>query len=324
MHLMFRDRNFWRSLQNNEITYGWSDFNLGKFGSDPEYQIEVKKALSKWGSLSHVHLINLFCKASAGDTVIMPYPGNIAIGIISAGPFYDLSPEREETDSCNYFKVDWKIKALPRTELSSNFQTSLKYRKTFLDIHYYAEEINTILETAKDGHYSYFSEIKTKEAVEKLSLTEKLSTHLSDRSKLHFSDNEFEEFVLYLLELSYGLTGIINSKFAEASDGRDLVLSMDYEDIGVNIDFNVQVKQHDQITNREAIDQICKSQQMPDSKNLVATNAHFTPEDILYAREKQVILFDGSRMARAIVDNIDQIDEQYLAKLGIIKTLKFL
>lgn len=317
---LFRDRNYNSSISNNEITYGWSDFDLSACSTE-ESKNKLYDTLREWNSASHISIVNLYLQIQVGDIVVLPYPGHIAIGEVVGGPLFDGKKERYNLDKCNYFKVNWKLRSIPRSDLSSDFQTTLKYRKTLLQIYYYENEINAILSSAKDGKFSHLDNFRTYDATERERLTISLFNHISDRKNLNFQDNEFEQFVLSLLEIGFNLKGFVNSKHAEFEDGRDLIMHLDYQEIGIAFSINVQVKQHSGETGISAIDQIAKAGAEAGTINIVATNAVVSEETRKYARSKNVQILDGWNMAKIIVDNIEGISEEYLAKLRIHKSI---
>ena len=168
-----------------------------------------------------------FLDIKKGDYIIMPVHQAIAIGI--AGD----KVHRPDLKWQDTIKVEWLTKSYPRKDLSSAFQGSLKYRGTFLSLNKYRNELDAIVK----NDYSRIGDLYSTKREEFLGNSiQALSKHLNNRKNLKFQDREFERFVLNLLELEYeGLTGGINNQIQENIDGKDLTISIDYDDFGINI-----------------------------------------------------------------------------------------
>ena len=127
--------------------------------------------------------------------------------------------------------------------------------------------------------------------------------------------------------MAYKIEGDKNSSRYEATDGRDLILSLNYNEIGITVQWNVQVKQHSGTTNNYSISQILKNKSTETEINVVATNAQFNKSDIEYAKKNNVILIDGKMLAKLIYNNFEDLNAnfpQYIAKLNLIKKIDVL
>ena len=87
--------------------------------------------------------------------------------------------------------------------------------------------------------------------------------------------------------------------------------------------YNIQVKQHEGISNRKAIDQILKSDASAnETKNVVVNTGRFNEDDKKYAEENSVILIDADKLAEMIYENFDKIDDEYKAKLNLYSSIR--
>ncbi len=150
-----------------------------------------------------------------------------------------------------------------------------------------------------------------------------VSEHLSGR-KLSFQDREFEDFIIHLFELKYsGLRGTSNNQKQEAKDGKDLTMSLDFDNFDVNVKFNIQAKQHEGNEGINSLFQISKSDDSdPYVKNVVVTTANLDENLRREAKEREIILFGPQELAEMIIDNFENIDREYQAKLNLFSLIK--
>lgn len=321
---LFRDKNIDECFKANTIGYGWDDFDLSKYRNDKIYAEETIKTVKNWTTPNtrHISIINNFVSINIGDIVILPYQYNIAIGEITSFNGYD--EKYYDSGRSNYYPVKWLLKSYGRNNLSSDFQTTLKYKAAILKIFYYKEEIENIIHNIDKGITNLLDSYAIKLSTQRAEDIQSIFSHINNRGNLHFQDYEFEYFILELLKLAYNLEGFKNSNVTEATDGRDLILSLNYNEIGIDVQWNIQVKQHSGTTNNYAINQILRSKSTETEINVVATNAMFTDVDKDFAKKNNVILIDGIFLATLIYDNFEELYKiypEYVAKLGLLKKI---
>ena len=139
------------------------------------------------------------------------------------------------------------------------------------------------------------------------------------------SDTDFERFVLDLLMRSFNLEGEKNTGHLEATDGKDLmVYSKSFQGLGLpSISWNVRVKQHAGETDEYAVNQISMSDNSElYVHNVVVSSTRFSEKAKTTAKERNVVLIDGEKLAEIIYDNFDKIPLQHKRKLGFIQTIR--
>ena len=216
--------------------------------------------------------------------------------------------------------MEWLAKSYGRNNFSSALQSSLKYRGTFLNLWRYETDLERKIETGFkniDVEYIDFCRNKRKKEIEVI------ADHINSNSKIKFSDNEFEIFIKDLFAINYGFEANLNSNKKEAIDGKDLTVSLDIDELETHLVYNIQVKQHEGVSNRKAIDQILKSDASAnETKNVVVNTGRFNEDDKKYAEENSVILIDADKLAEMIYENFDKIDDEYKAKLNLYSSIR--
>ena len=201
--------------------------------------------------------------------------------------------------------------------MNSSFQTTLKYKGTFLNLYKYSDDIEKLIKSGGESLHQEYTRYQQKINEKQI---KNIAEHISLRDNIHFSDNEFEEFVGHLFEISYeGFTAFGNSKRKEAEDGKDLIVRYSVAELDIDIELNIQVKQHEGYTDEWAIEQISKSDNSEQfTKNIVVTSAsQFSKEAIKKAKRKNVLLIKAIDLAKMIVDNFDKMKDEYKTKLGL-------
>ena len=307
---MFRVSNKWGyrtrvCLDEGFVCCGW---NIGLSNKEPS---EILKN-HPWASRMAIK----FTYIKENDVIIMPVPGGVAIGRAKDKVF------RADLDWQDTLNIEWLTHYYDRKNLSSNLQSSLKYRGTFLSLNRYAPEFEQLI--SEDFISKSASHAKTKQNLAEQQL-DSISKHLSSRS-LNFQDREFEDFVMHLFELNYpGITGHKNNQRQEANDGKDLTMGIDFDDFDLNIKFNIQVKQHGGHASHNALTQISKSDDENHYvKNVVITTANLDDDIRAQAKDMKIILFGPRELAEMIIDNFENIDHEYQAKLNLFTSIKTL
>ncbi len=312
-----QDRNYWmfrvttryglerpnKCLKEGFVHCGWQQITL--IGKTPEEVVQEHP----WAKKMAVK----FTYIKENDIVIMPRTKTIAIGRVKCQKL------RTDLDWPSTLEVEWLKKNYPRNNLPSNLQSSLKFRGTFLDLHKYAEEFENIIKSESDNITDRYFQKQEELQNEK---KKDLAQHLSSRN-LRFQDREFEVFIKDLFELNYpGASGEMNSQKNEAKDGKDLTINLDLEGLNISLQLNIQVKQHSGNENLYAVDQISKSDDSdPYVKNVVVTTANLDSKAVEDAEEKGVILFGATQLADMIIENFENIDDEYKAKLNLISAV---
>ncbi len=296
-------------LENNVVTYGWSDYDLKK------NQDEGLKWIKKNYSAKAASMAKNFTSINKGDVVVLPDYG---VSFISIGRVlkHEYRQEWRHADASNTYSVKWLVKYYPRNDLSSAFQRSLKYMGTFLNLWQYREELSRLIrggfKKLEEDYGGKLDELNDESI-------ERIAKHINNRQNLNFQDGEFEKFIMHILELQYpNLAGVQNSNKAEAKNVKSLTLSADYGILDIGITFNVQVEQHDGTSGGYALDRISKSDDNdPYFKKVLVTTGKLTDEIIEKEKEKGVVLIGPKRIAEMILENFDKIDYHYKAKLNL-------
>lgn len=308
---LFRVSEKWGSkinfcTENNLVFCGW---NIGLSSKSPEKILQE----NPWASRMAIK----FCYIQEGDVIIMPNYSGIAIGIAKSKQFRD---DLEWKDTIN---VEWLTKSYPKKDLSSKFQTKLKYRGTFLNL----ADLKSDIETLIDSEFVSLNDNYTQKLVqvreENITL---IAEHLNNRAAVYFQDIEFEKFILELFKLNFnGFEGYKNNQRQEAIDGKDLCLTYVIEDLDVAIELNIQVKQHTNNASFGGVFQINKS--VNDNNNTLSRNILVTSgliDDAFKTKaliEHNVYVYGPDDIARMILDNFSEISSAYLSKLNIVNKL---
>lgn len=317
---LFRTLDNYHCLENDTVNYGWSDYDLYEDFKDCEYS-DLKDEFGY-----RAPEVRNCLEIKEGDIVIMPlkWNGGIAIAeVLSEHIKHSDSEELYERDMSNYYEVKWITEFYDRTDLPAEVQTTLKYRRSNLNIDYYSDYFEGIIKNCINGINSdeeNYGKLVAEQRLKDISLIYEI---ISNRNA-KMSDTDFEKFVLEFFETVYNLKGSKNSSHYEVNDGADLFLFADnYSQLGLDkISWNVQVKQHWGETEANAIEQISKSDNSnPFVFNVVVTSAKFSENAVLLAKENNVILIDGKSLSELIYDNFDKISIFYKRKLGLISSM---
>lgn len=115
-------------LEHNLVYAGW---NIGLSLKTPQEILEE----NPWASDMAIN----FCYINEGDVIIMPYDEEIAMGIAKNKQL------REDLDWKDTINVEWLTKSFGFKKLTSNFQTKLKFSKTFLNLYEIKDEIESLI-----------------------------------------------------------------------------------------------------------------------------------------------------------------------------------
>jgi predicted Mrr-cat superfamily restriction endonuclease len=206
--------------ENNLVYCGW---NIGLSTLDTA---EILRE-NPWASKMAIK----FCYIQKGDVIIMPTYDGIAIGIAKDKQL------REDLDWQDTINVEWLTKWFPRKDLSSKFQSKLKYRGTFLNLKDLEIEIETLINA---GFVSLSDNYNSKIELKRTDNIIKIAEHLNKRADIYFQDVEFERLILELFELNYlGFEGAKNNQIQEAIDGKDLYLTYSIDELDLVIELNI-------------------------------------------------------------------------------------
>lgn len=257
-----------------------------------------------------------FCYINEGDVVIMPTNGGIAIGIAKDKQW------REDLDWKETLNVTWLTKWYPRRDLTSKFQSKLKFRGTFLNLADLKLEIESLINSdfiSLKENYNRKIENENEENIKTI------AEHLNKRADVFFQDVEFEKFILELFKLNYnGFEGYKNDQRQEAKDGKDLCLTYAIDELDLIVELNIQVKQHTNNASFAGVFQIKKSVNENAntlSKNILVTSGHVSDEFRINAIEHDVYVYGSEDIAKMIVDNFTEISSTYLKKLNLLNRI---
>lgn len=296
-------------MDNNLVCCGW---NIGLSSKTPEQIMQE----NPWASRMAIK----FCYIQEGDVIIMPNHGGIAIGIAKNK---ELREDLEWKDTIN---VEWLTKWYSKKDLSSKFQTKLKYRGTFLNLADLKSEIELLINSGFTSLKDIYIQKIESSQEENIKL---IATHLNKRADIYFQDIEFEKFILELFKLNFnGFEGYKNNQIQEAIDGKDLCLNYTIDELDVTIELNIQVKQHTNNASFGGVSQIAKSVNTNDttlSRNILVTsglvNDAFKKNAL---KEFNVYVYGPDDIARMILENFSEISSTYLSKLNIVNKLVLL
>jgi predicted Mrr-cat superfamily restriction endonuclease len=315
------DRNYWLfrvsekwgkridfCKENNLIYCGW---NIGLSSKTPK-EILIE---NPWASRMAIK----FCHIEEGDVIILPNYGGIAIGIAKNKEL------REDLDWKDTLNVNWLTKWYPRKDLSSKFQSKLKFRGTFLNLADLKSDIETLINS---DFVSLKESFNQKIELERVENIKTIAEHLNKRADIYFQDVEFEKFILELFKINYnGFEGFKNDQRQEAIDGKDLCLTYAIDELDLFLELNIQVKQHTNKASFGGVFQINKS--VNDDKNTLSRNILVTSGTVdddfkKKALETNVYVYGPEDIAKMILDNYSDISEKYLQKLNIINRLSII
>jgi predicted Mrr-cat superfamily restriction endonuclease len=317
---MFRTLDNHHCLVNNTVNYGWSDYDLQEWANRSS---EDKR--EEFGS--RVREVACALAVKKGDIIVMPlkWEGGVAIArVLSEHIEHSDSEELYANDMSNYFNVEWLTQFYNRTDLPAEIQSTLKYRRSILNIDYYRAEFDQIIANTSSGVLADEERYSLQVAEGRKSDINDIHTVISTR-QARMSDTDFERFVLDLLMRSFNLEGVKNTGHLEATDGRDLmVYSNSFQGLGLqSISWNVQVKQHAGETDEYAVNQVSMSDNSEMYvHNVVVSSTRFSEKAKSTAKERNVVLIDGENLSEIIYDNFDKIPLHYKRKLGFIQSLK--
>ena len=311
-------------FSNNRVVLGWSEINFSQETLGRSY-LEIKAVVDSTGwyknSRSLGQASGIIFRASQikkGDIIIVPRYQSVAVAeVVSEHVLFDGSDDMLKNDISNYYLVNWIHRTYPKTLLSSNFNSTCKFRQTVIGLDYYKDDIEKIIQDTDilpiDQKYL--------EKREELALNnvEHIFNHIRSRDNVKFSDDDFELFVKHLFEITFNLKGEINSKLKEFENGRDIVFNVN--GLG-EIQWNVQVKQHQDETGEGAVNQILKGGIATNEINMVVSNTYFSTEAKKLADENNVILVDGYAMAEIIYENFQGIELEFKAKLSLYERIE--
>jgi len=295
--------------KNHNLVYcGW---NIGLSSNTPT---EILKE-NPWASRMAIK----FCYIQEGDVVIMPNYGGIAIGIAKNKQL------RDDLDWKDTLNVEWLTKWYPRKDLSSKFQSKLKFRGTFLNLADLKIDIELLINSEFVSLKESYNQKIEHEREENI---KKIAQHLNKRAEIYFQDVEFEKFILELFKLNYnGFEGFKNDQRQEALDGKDLCLTYAIDELDLFVELNIQVKQHTNKASFGGVFQIKKS--LNDDKNTLSRNILVTSGIVddsfkTEALEHNVYVYGPEDIAKMILENFSDISSNYLKKLNIVNHLTIL
>jgi len=294
--------------ENSLVNCGW---NIGLSQKEPKDILQE----FPWASRMAIK----FCYIKEGDIIIMPNYGGIAIGVAKNKQF------RDDLDWKDTLNVEWLTKWYPRKDLSSKFQSRLKFRGTFLNLADLKAEIETMITSEFVSlRESYNQKIEQ----EREFTIKKIAQHLNNRADINFQDVEFEKFILELFKLNYnGFEGFKNDQRQEAVDGKDLCLTYAIDELDVIVELNIQVKQHSNNASFGGVFQIKKSLNKDIntlSRNILVTSGNVDDNFKTKALDHNVYVYGSEDIAKMILENFSDISPIYLQKLKIISQIEIL
>ena len=295
--------------KNNNLVYcGW---NIGLSNREPK---EILKEFP-WASRMAIKFIYI----QEGDVIIMPNYGGIAIGIAKNKQL------RDDLDWKDTLNVEWLTKWYPRKDLSSKFQSRLKFRGTFLNLADLKSDIETLISSEFVSLRESYNQKIEQEREENI---KKIANHINKRADIYFQDVEFEKFILELFKLNYnGFEGFKNDQRQEAVDGKDLCLTYAVDELDLFVELNIQVKQHTNNASFGGVFQIKKSHKEDRntlSRNILVTSGNVDDSFKIKALEHNVYVYGSEDIAKMILDNFSDISPNYLQKLKIVNQIDIL
>jgi predicted Mrr-cat superfamily restriction endonuclease len=291
--------------KNNLVYCGW---NIGLSHKTPEEVLKDNPKASR--------MAIKFCYIEEGDIIITPNHGGIAIAIAKDKQL------REDLDWKDTINLEWLTKWYPRKDLSSKFQSRLKFRGTFLNLADLKTEIDALIDSdfisLKESYNHKIEQLREKNI-------KTIAQHLNKRADTYFQDIEFEKFILELFKLNYnGFEGFRNDQRQEAIDGKDLCLIYAIDELDLFVELNIQVKQHTNKASFGGVNQINKSFNEDSntlSRNILVTSGIVDDAFRRKALEHQVYVYGSEDIAKMILDNYSDIDEKHLQKLNLASGL---
>lgn len=302
-------------LKNNLIGYGWGQVKFANYNSFKELIAAFKDKNISLGR--HTNQIKRFFNIKPGDIVVVPLVKSFAIGRAVGTKSYEKGiTNGENRVSVDFVCVDGRILKTPRKSLSNGLESRMRIRMSVADLGQFANELDSIYEAAKGGHYRFESTLIEKEEQQLADFKTKLLHNLQHgKTFLDGGGQGLEELVATLLELDgYNTTIEAKNKLKGVAD---IDILAERNDRFFAAKLLVQVKHHAGKSSTHAIEQLDAVEDDSATVRCVVTTADFSAKVRDYAHLKNIMLINGNDLVEWISEHLDKLTVEQLRTLGI-------
>lgn len=282
-----------------------------------------------WDLGRNSNQIRRFKSIRAGDVVVVPYWGTLAVGIATGEALYDGNYYGK--DGCNQLRVVFpkdahgKVRLISRSDVSEGLQSRLKIRMTIVSLAEFQPELDSLLAKTQAGEsYSWSAEIVTREQGIQAEAKRQLLTNIrSGRTGLKAGGIGLEKLVRDLL-IADGFSADILAKtaFPEYSDA-DIKASKSNK--LRDDEFLVQVKHHSGVTGDWGQQQLKQIKQLlpeefADFHLVLITSGEVDTKEKARAeadKDFPITILDGSDLVDWIFETLALLSTETKTRLGI-------
>ncbi|CAM4305254.1 restriction endonuclease [Acinetobacter pragensis] len=313
-------------ITESKIGYGWKHIN---FSEHENTKSLIKEIIDKNGSIGRMknQVINFF-SLKEEDIVLVPVRKSVIIAKVLGGKFYECdfrSGHGANQIMVEYFKKDGKVIKIPRSRLKQNLESRLKLRTTIADLSKFAPEIDELLKNINIyGDFNITDVFQEKIENSIIAFKNELLKSLrKGNTRLKAGGRGLEELVQELLEIQgYSQVDILAKQNGIGKS--DVDIQAVSENNPFLKDLLVQVKHHDGITGKKAIDQLItyEKEEAIDAYKWVITTGNISDDTKNYAEKHQISIMEGDEFVDWIYTNLDKLKISTKESLGIIEVPK--
>ena len=308
-------------IKDSLIGYGWKvDFTAYESAKDL-----IKNGFAEVNYGKRKKQISTYFNLKEGDIVVVPVSKAIAIGkVVGTKSFEPNSgiPMSQNRITVRFYSDANGNAFIPRSLLSTKFQTRLKIKMSVANLSEFFDEISAHIEALKQGQIrtlenAYSEKLEQEEIDFKSKLLRRIRT--GKDIAIEAGGYGLEKLVLELLTI-HGYSAKIQAKNQSSGiDDVDIIAEKSNDFTGKNEFLFVQVKHHKGKTDIKGIKQLAehKVEGDVDYKKLLITSASLDENTKLYAEENSVLTMEGEALVELITNNIDKLSEDTKIRLGI-------
>lgn len=308
-------------IKDSLIGYGWT-VNFTAYESAKEL---IAKGFAEINYGKRKKQISTYFNLKEGDIVVVPVSKAIAIGKVVGTKSYEPNsdiPMSQNRITVRFYSDASGNQFIPRTLLSTKFQTRLKIKMSVANLSEFSDEITAHIDFLKQGKIrtletAYSEKLELEETEFKKNLLTRIRT--GKDISIEAGGYGLEKLVLELLTIQ-GYSAKIQAKNQSSGiDDVDITAEKSNDFTGKNEFLFVQVKHHKGKTDNKGIKQLAEHK-VDDNvhyEKLLITSATLDENTKLYAEEKNVLTMEGETLVELITNNIDKLAEDTKIRLGI-------
>jgi restriction system protein len=276
-----------------------------------------------------------FFNITEGDRILVPLNRTIAIGYATGIKSFEASPVHQHTENrqaVSFLADASNVMFISRDVLSTKLQQRLKIRMANTDLSEFNNELD-VLEERLSNEQSFCPSMIISEKTEdyindfKQQLMNKLRKNKD--IKLKAGGEGLERLVKELFECENYSGVTIPSKHEIKGKGDIDVKATKVDFTGVEQHVYCQVKHHDKFTGKKAVDQLIEARKLLheptiSARYIVMTTAEISDEVKEYATANDIICMNGSQLTEWLYSNLDSLNDDTLAMLGIAHVPRFI